>query len=39
VAALKRDYQAMRDMYIAEPVPFDEILTTLTNLENRINGL
>ena len=27
----------MRDMYLTEPAGFDEILATLTNLENRIN--
>ncbi|MFM7165513.1 MAG: nucleotidyl transferase AbiEii/AbiGii toxin family protein [Planctomycetaceae bacterium] len=37
VAALRRDYQAMRDMYLAEPASFDEILGTLAELENRIN--
>lgn len=36
--ALRRDYQAMRDMYLTEPASFDEILTTLSELENRING-
>jgi len=36
-AALKRDYQAMRDMYLSEPVSFDEILATLVELERRIN--
>ena len=36
--ALRRDYQAMRDMYLTEPASFDEILTTLSRLENRING-
>ena len=35
--ALKRDYQAMRDMYLTEPVSFDEVITTLADLENRIN--
>ncbi len=34
---LRRDYQAMRDMYLTEPAGFDEILATLTDLENRIN--
>jgi Nucleotidyl transferase AbiEii toxin, Type IV TA system len=38
VAALKRDYQAMRDMYLAEPMPFDQILAALSDLENRINA-
>ena len=37
LAALHRDYQAMRDMYLSEPTPFDDILATLTDLENRIN--
>ena len=35
--ALRRDYQAMRDMYLSEPAPFDDILATLADLENRIN--
>jgi hypothetical protein len=35
--ALRRDYQAMRDMYLAEPASFDDILATLADLENRIN--
>jgi hypothetical protein len=37
LAALHRDYQAMRDMYLSEPALFDDILATLTDLENRIN--
>lgn len=37
VAALRRDYQAMRDMYLTEPASFDDILATLEDLENRIN--
>ncbi len=36
--ALRRDYQAMRDMYLSEPVAFDEVLAVLTELEQRING-
>jgi hypothetical protein len=36
-AALRRDYQAMRDMYLSEPASFDNILATLSDLENRIN--
>jgi hypothetical protein len=36
-AALRRDYEAMRDMYLTEPVSFDDILATLTELERRIN--
>ena len=35
--ALRRDYQAMRDMYLTEPMSFDEILSVLSELENRIN--
>lgn len=35
--ALRRDYQSMRDMYLIDPVNFDDILATLTGLENRIN--
>jgi hypothetical protein len=34
---LRRDYQAMRDMYLTEPASFDEILATLADLERRIN--
>ncbi len=36
--ALRRDYQAMRDMYLSEPLAFDEILAVLAELEQRING-
>ena len=36
-AALRRDYQAMRDMYLSEPTPFDGILSTLADVERRIN--
>jgi len=35
--ALRRDYQAMRDMYLSEPVSFDDMLAILAELENRIN--
>lgn len=38
VPALRRDYQAMRDMYLSEPANFDDVLATLAELENRING-
>jgi hypothetical protein len=34
---LRRDYQLMRDMYLNEPVSFDDILHTLVELEHRIN--
>ena len=36
--ALGRDYEAMRDMYFAEPVPFDQILARLATVERQING-
>jgi hypothetical protein len=35
--ALRRDYQAMRDMYLTEPASFDDVLATLADLERRIN--
>jgi hypothetical protein len=35
--ALRRDYQAMKDMYLSEPPSFDDILAILTDLEHRIN--
>jgi hypothetical protein len=35
---LRRDYQAMRDMYLTGPASFDDILATLNALEQRING-
>lgn len=35
---LRRDYQAMRDMYLSEPISFDAILTILADLERRINN-
>ena len=35
--ALRRDYQAMRDMYLTEPAHFDDVLATLADLEKRIN--
>ncbi len=34
---LRRDYQLMRDMYLNEPLSFDDILSTLSELEDRIN--
>jgi len=37
VTELARDYQAMRDMFLDEPVSFDAILETLRKLEARIN--
>lgn len=34
---LKRDYGAMRAMYLADPPSFDDILTVLADLEDKIN--
>ncbi len=34
---LRRDYQAMREMYLSNPQPFDEILSTLADVESQIN--
>lgn len=36
-AALRRDYQAMRDMYLSEPTPFEELLGALADIERQIN--
>lgn len=38
VPALRRDYLAMRDMYLSEPAGFDDILSVLAALEARINS-
>lgn len=35
--ALRRDYQLMREMYLTTPPSFDDILTSLSDLEHRIN--
>ena len=37
IPALRRDFAAMRDMYLTEPLSFDEVLETLSALERRIN--
>ncbi|MBN2581006.1 MAG: nucleotidyl transferase AbiEii/AbiGii toxin family protein [Pirellulales bacterium] len=37
VQGLKTDYQAMREMFHSEPPPFDEILSSLLDLEHQIN--
>lgn len=36
--ALRRDYQAMRDMYLSEPPEFEGIIDALANLEAKINN-
>jgi len=38
ISALRRDYQAMKDMYLSEPESFDNVLAVLAELENRINS-
>ena len=35
--ALRRDYLAMRDMYLSEPASFNDVLEALAELEKRIN--
>ncbi len=37
--ALRRDYQAMRDMYLSDPASFNDVLATLAHLEKRVNGI
>jgi hypothetical protein len=37
-AGLRRDYDAMRDMYVDPPAPFEDILGSLGELERRINA-
>ena len=37
-ATLLRDYQAMRDMYLGEPLTFEQIEVALSKLENQINA-
>jgi hypothetical protein len=34
---LARDYRAMRDMYLSEPPSFDDVVSVLAELEQRIN--
>jgi hypothetical protein len=38
LSALRRDYHAMRDMYLSPPLPFDDVLAVLAELEQRINS-
>jgi hypothetical protein len=37
IPQLRRDYEAMREMYLSEPATFDEVLGMLAELEKRIN--
>jgi hypothetical protein len=36
-AALRRDYELMHDMYLSEPVPFEQIVSTLDDVERQVN--
>jgi hypothetical protein len=38
ISALRRDYQAMKDMYLIEPARFDDIIEILSELEHRFNS-
>lgn len=38
IKALRSDYEAMRQMFIGDPPPFDEILDTLREAEDGLNG-
>jgi len=38
-ADLQNDYEKMRDMFFDKPPPFDRIIITLTELEEKINSL
>jgi hypothetical protein len=38
ISELRRDYHAMRVMYLSEPPGFDEIIEGLRGLESRMNG-
>ena len=37
MAELRRDYAAMRPMFLVEPLPFDEMLAVLGEAEQSIN--
>jgi hypothetical protein len=37
LSALRTDYRAMRPMYLSEPPSFDDVLSVLADLEERIN--
>lgn len=37
LSVLRHDYQLMSDIYLTEPVSFDYILSTLSDLEHHIN--
>lgn len=37
IPILRRDYQLMQDMFLTDPVSFEEVLSTIAELEQRIN--
>jgi hypothetical protein len=37
LAELERDYWAMRDMFLASPPPFEEVIKIVSDLEREIN--
>ena len=39
VSELEQDYRAMRDMFLVEPLPFEQLLDSLGGLEKRINEI
>lgn len=38
LAELKKDYQAMRDMFLVAPPSFESVIKTVSDLEQEING-
>jgi hypothetical protein len=38
LAELKKDYQAMQDMFFATPPSFESVIKTVSDLEHQING-
>ena len=37
LAELKKDYQAMKDMFLITPPPFESVIKTVSDLEHKIN--
>lgn len=37
IPAIRQDYEKMREMYLNEPTPFDQVLATLSDAEESIN--
>jgi hypothetical protein len=38
VAQIRSDYRDMREMFFAEPPPFETVMSDLRELEGRVNG-